>query len=148
MADLTLTASQLRIMESIEARLIPMISDATITKGMPVYRKTNGKAGIARANDTSTSKLVGIATTDATAGNAFEALHYGRLAGYDLSGVDPGETVFLSSAAAGTLADAAATGTGNTVVPVGTVHCMTDRSLTKFLFVDIRQSVADAVELT
>jgi hypothetical protein len=129
MADLTVTAANLRPMEGIEARLIPMIADEAITKGQPVYRKTNGKAGVARANAVGTSKLVGIATTSvATSQN-------------------PGTTIYLSITATGLLADAAAVGTGNVVVPVGTVHCMTDQDLTKFLFVDIPQNAPTGTAL-
>ncbi|HVL24874.1 MAG TPA: hypothetical protein VM450_12370 [Thermomicrobiales bacterium] len=140
MADLTVTPARLRPLEVIEARLIPMIADEAITKGQPVYRKTNGRAGKARANAVGTAKVVGIATSDAAAGIAFEALYHGRLAGYDLSGVNPGSTIHLSAATAGALADTAASGTGNVVVPIGTVHTMTDASSTRFLFVDVPQN--------
>jgi hypothetical protein len=147
MADIAVTAANLRPMEGIEARLIPMIADEAITKGQPVYRKTNGKAGVARANAVGTSKLVGIATTSVAAGLAFEALYHGRLAGYVLTSQNPGTTIYLSITATGLLADAAAVGTGNVVVPVGTVHCMTDQDLTKFLFVDIPQNAPTGTAL-
>jgi hypothetical protein len=139
MADITVnaTGNALHLGMAVECRLIPVIADEAITNGQAVYRKTNGRAGLARGNAVGTSKLLGIATGNAIAGQAFEALYHGRAFGYDLSGVNPGVTVYLSAATAGALADAAATGTGNVVVPVGTVHVMTDRPATKFLFVDI-----------
>jgi hypothetical protein len=140
MADLTVTAARLRKMEAIEARLIPMIADEAINKGQVVYRKANGNAGLARGNAVGTSKVVGVATTSVLAGVAFEALHYGRLAGYDLSGVDPGETMYLSAATAGAIADTAPSTAGQVVVPIGTVHTMTDVPRTKFLFVDVSLS--------
>lgn len=143
MADIAVTAARLRILESIEARLIPMIADEAIDKGEVVYRKTNGRAGLARANAVGTSKVVGIATTSVPAGSAFEALYHGRLAGYTLG--DPGTTVFLSAATAGALADTETTGATNVLVAVGTVHSMTDGSGTEFLFVDIPQNANPAV---
>ncbi len=140
MADLTVTPARLRIIESIEARLIPMIAGVAITKGQAVYRHTDGTARVARGNAVGTSKVVGIATKNAPVGVAFEALYHGRLEGFDLSGVNPGVTVSLSAGTAGALNDAATTGVGNVAVPVGTVHVMTDVPMTKFLFVDVRQN--------
>lgn len=145
MADITVTAAELRPMEVIEARLIPMIADEAIEKGQAVYRKTNGRAGKAQANGVGTAKVVGMATTSVPAGTAFEALHYGRLAGYGLSAVDPGSTVFLSAGTAGAVADTATTGATNVLVPLGTVHTMTDGSSTKFVFFDIPQNAVPAV---
>jgi hypothetical protein len=81
--------------------------------------------------------VVGIASTSVAAGSPVDVLYHGRLAGYDLSGVDPGDTIYLSKATAGALADAAATGTDAAVVPIGRVFTMTDPDATKFLFVDI-----------
>lgn len=142
MATLTVTAANLRMLDVVEARLIPMIANVAITKGQPVYRIASGtgKAGLARANSVGTSKVVGIATSDAAAGGSFDALYFGRLVGIDVSGLNPGDTVFLSSATAGAIDGAIITGTGNVVVPLGTVHCMTDVSGTKFLFVDVPQN--------
>lgn len=144
MANLSVTAANLRMLEGIEARLIPMIADATIAKGQVVYRKSNGRADLARGNAVGTAKPVGIATSDAVAGQAFEALYHGRLVGYDLSGVNPGSTVYLSASAAGAIDGAAVTGTGNVVAPIGTVHVMTDIGGTRFLLIDVPQNAAPA----
>jgi predicted RecA/RadA family phage recombinase len=141
MADLSVTASRLRFMEGIEARMIPMIADEAIAKGQPVYRKTNGRAAKARANAVGTAKVVGVATSDAAAGEAFEALYHGRMVGYDLTGVNPGSTVYLSAATAGAVDGAVVAGTGNVVAALGTVHTMTDVSSTRFIFFDIPQNV-------
>lgn len=144
MADIAVTDANVRIIESIEARLIPMVASVAITRGTAVYRTTAGLAAPARANAVATAKVVGIATTTAAAGTTFEALYHGRLAGYTLG--DPGSTVHLSVATAGKLADARATDQNNVVVPIGTVHTMTDGTSTKYLFVDIPQN-ADPVGL-
>jgi len=142
MAALTVTAANLRMLDGVEARLIPMIANVAITRGQVVYRIASGvgKAGLARGNAVGTSKVVGIATSDAAAGGSFDALYFGRLVGMDLSGANPGDTVYLSSATAGAIDGAIITGTGNVVVALGTVHCMTDVAGTKFLFVDIPQN--------
>lgn len=142
MATLTVTPSRLRFMEGIEARMIPMIADEAIKKGQAVYRKANGRAGLARANAVGTAKAVGVATTDALAGKPFEALYHGRMVGYDLTDVDPGSTVYLSAGTAGAVDGAETTGAGNVAVPLGTVHAMTDVSGTRFIFFDIPQNAA------
>lgn len=142
MAAITVTAANLRELDAVEGRRISIKADTgvTVTKGQAVYRKTNGRAGLARANAVGTSKVVGIATGNAAAGDTFEALFWGRLVGLDLSALDPGTTIYLDETTAGALDGTATTGTGNVAVPVGTVHVMTDVSGTKYLFVDIPQN--------
>ena len=142
MADLTVTAANLRELDGVEGRRIPMIANVAIAKGQVVYRIGSGvgKAGLARANAVGTAKPVGIATSAAAAGQPFEALFWGRIVGYDLAAVAPGATVYLSAATAGAIDGAAVTGTGNVSVPIGTVHVMTDVAGTKFLFIDIPQN--------
>lgn len=143
MATIPVTAAaDVRILESIEARLIPMIADEAITRGQPVYRKTNKRAGVARANAVGTAKVVGIATSDAIAGQAFEALYHGRMVGFALAAVPVGTTVYLSATAAGAIDDTATSGIGNVVVPLGTVHAMTDVAGTPFVFFDVPQNAA------
>lgn len=140
MADLPVTPARVRILEVIESRLLPMIADEAILKGQPVYRKINGRAGVARANAVATAKVIGIASRDCAIGEAFEAQHYGGATGYDLSAVNPGTTIYLSTSAGGKLADAAATGTGAGVVPIGSVQVLTDPGQTRYIFVDISLS--------
>lgn len=147
MADLTVTAAQLRIMESIEARLIPMIADTAITKGQAVYRKSTGRAGLAKADDVATAKVVGIATTDAAAGTAFEALYHGRMVGFGLGSVNPGVTLYLSKDNAGGIVATAPSADTQVAFPLGTVHTMTDGVGTKFVFFDIPQN-AEPVAIT
>lgn len=147
MADLTVTPARVRILEVIESRLLPVIADEVIAKGQPVYRKTNGNVGVARANAIATAKVIGVASTDCAVGGAFEAQHYGGITGYDLSAVNPGTTIYLSTSATGKLADTAATGTGAGVVPIGTVQVLTDPAKTKYIFVDISLSAATPTAL-
>ena len=137
MADLTATPDRVRTLEVIESRMLPMIADEAIARGQPVYRKTNGRAGVARGNAVATAKAVGLATTSCAPGSAFEAQHYGGMAGFDLSATDPGTTIYLSVTAGGKLANAAAVGTGAAVVPLGTVQVLTDPGQTRYIFLDI-----------
>jgi hypothetical protein len=140
MADIGVHRARVRLQESIEARLIPMMAGEEIEPGQAVYRKADGRAGLARANAVGTAKVVGIARTAAKSGAAFEALYHGRLQGYELGGVAPGTTVYLSAATAGALADVAPGAAGQARVAIGTVHTMTDVAGTPFLFVDVPQS--------
>lgn len=138
------SSNRIRILEAPHARTITGFADEAIGRGQPVYRKANGNFGVARANAVGTAKLVGIATRDAAVGSPVEALFFGRLAGYDFSTTNPGTTIFLSATTAGALDNAAITGTGNVLVPVGTVHVFTDDALTRYLFVDIPQNANPA----
>lgn len=134
MADLTVNASRLRPLEGIELRAIPMIAAAAITKGQAVYQNTTGLAAPADASAAGTvGTLVGIATSDAPAGSAVDVVYHGRLAGFDLSGMDPGAPVYISDTA-GALADTA----GTVSTRIGRVFVMTDPGRTKFLFVDVQ----------
>ena len=135
MADITVTASQLRILESIEARTITAFASVAIDKGEACYVKSDGTAALAQADDVTTGPAVGIATHDAAIGEPVTLLHYGRLAGYTLG--DPGTLVYLSEATAGALADAEPDGSGEFVQPIGRVMEMTDGTGTEYLFVDI-----------
>jgi hypothetical protein len=135
MADLTVTAARLRPLEVIEAEFQPMIAAEAITKGQAVAYNAAGQAVLADASAAGTAKVEGVATTGAAAGDAFDAIFRGRLAGYDLSGLDAGESVYLSDTA-GALGDVA----GTVSVAVGRVVVMTDPDATKILFVDIRKN--------
>lgn len=135
MADVTVTAAQLRIIESIEARTVTAFAAVAITKGQACYINSSGDAALARANAVATGPVVGIATHDAAVGRPVTLLYHGRLAGYTLG--TAGTLVYASGAVAGALADAAASGTGAFVQPVGRVFEMTDTSGTEYLFVDI-----------
>lgn len=136
MADLTRTLNRVRPLEGIEMRAIPMIADEAVEAGQALYRKANGRAGLASSGAAGTAKVVGIATTSQSAGRGVEALYHGRMVGFDLSALDPGATVY-SSDTAGAVADAAPTANG---LALGSVHTMTDVSSTKFVFFDIPQN--------
>ena len=140
MADLAVTAANVRELDAVKNDRVTMIADEAITAGQVVYRKTNGRAAKARGNAVGTAKVVGIATAAAGQGDSFKALYRGRMVGHDVSGLNPGVTVYLSAATAGAIDGAAVTGSGNVVATLGTVHVMTDVGATKYILFDIPQN--------
>ena len=135
MADVPVTAANLRIIESIEARTVTALAAVAITKGQACYINSSGLAALALATGVATGPAVGIATHDAAAGRAVTLLHYGRLAGYTLG--TPGALVYLSDQNAGALNDTPPAATDEFVQPVGRIFEMTDTAGTEYLFVDI-----------
>ncbi|HEU0164942.1 MAG TPA: hypothetical protein VFQ54_07845 [Thermomicrobiales bacterium] len=148
MADITKTAALCREIEVIENRHLALVTDEDIAAGDVIYVKSNGRAAKARANAVGTAKIVGIATRAAAAGTPVTALYHGRYAGWYLSGVDSNKTVYLSTATAGAIADAAATGTGNVVAAVGRVFAYTNPTAQRYVFVDISLNASDPVALS
>ena len=136
MATIPVLAGQVRIVEAIETRKRTATADVDITEGQVVYKLANGKVGLARANAAGTAKPYGIASKNVAAKRAGEFVHYGGLAGFDLSGTNPGTTVYLSSATAGAVDNARTSGSGNVVVPIAVVDNDTNPNLRRFLWVD------------
>lgn len=133
MADITVTAAQVAPVFTDEAEIYDMIAAVAITAGQAVYQNTAGKAALADANAGSGAELlVGIALNAAGAGQAVSVLKRGALAGYTLSGVAYGGTVYLSDTA-GALADAPST---TKSIAVGKVQSMSNSDLTKVLYVE------------
>lgn len=86
---------------------------------MPVYVRSDGRAAKARGNSVTTSAVAGITATEVKAGDAVALIMRGCMTGW--SGLTPGTYLYLSSATAGVIVDAAPTGTGNVVVPIAYV---------------------------
>lgn len=143
MATLTAaSAANIRPLDAVNIRTIDLIAGATITRGQAIYEDTNGLAQLARGNAVGTAKVAGIATVDAVAGQPVTLIRDGRMVGWDLSSVNAGTTVYLSSGTAGAIDGAAVTGTGNVAVPLGTVRTMTDVGKTKYILFTIPQNAA------
>lgn len=141
MADLSLTASQIGVVNETQAEISTMIAAAAVTRGQAVYETTSNKANLARANATGTAQTFrGIALQDAAADRPFNVLEHGSVYGYDLSGMTNGQ-VFLSAATAGALADTAPSTSGQFVVPVGSVRSIAEGpnggTMTKVLHIDV-----------
>lgn len=142
MADVALTAANISPVNETQAEISTMIAAAAITKGQAVYQDTNGKANLARANNTGTVQtLRGVALNDAAAGRPVNVLEHGSVFGFTVSGLDGGDQIFLSAATAGALADEAPSTNGQFVVPVGEVRAIFEGATgTKVLHVDINTS--------
>lgn len=106
MADLALASSgRMRLVASIEQ--LTLVAAEAITIGQAVrLDTTTGKATKANASGAAEADFFGIAMRSVQAGEAVTVLHRGILDGFDLSGMDYSESVFLSNTD-GALADAA-----------------------------------------
>jgi hypothetical protein len=110
MADLALvTADKVQVVSVIN-RQLTLIAGEDIVAGAPVYIKGtdgkfyNGDANLAGAN----VNPYGVATHTVKAGQALTAIEDGLMDGWDLSAMNPGETVYVSDTG-GKLADAPGT---------------------------------------
>jgi len=133
MADITVTAANVGLVDPEKAKTFEGLAAEAITKGQPLYQVTTGKFGIADANVANKQQVRGIALQDAGAGQAVTMLKEGAAYGWTLTSQSYDDPVFLSDTA-GTLADAA----GTLEVPVGVVTGLADKSLTKVIYFDIR----------
>lgn len=140
MADITVTAANVGLVDPMKAELWPCIAASTITKGQACYIDSNGKA--APADATTGGGLFqfrGVALKAAAAGQAVTLCKRGALYGYTLTGVAYSGPVFLSETT-GAFADATPAGTGTAVV-CGVAVALTDKDLTKVFYVDARWGV-------
>lgn len=146
MADLTLTAANVSPTNS-EYDSRPYIAAVDVTPGQFVYLNTSGKLDLARANAAGTTRAKGMVMATAKAGQPVSVLWEGPVYGFSLSGLAYGAAVWLSAATAGALADAAPATTGQFVVPVGRVDCVTEAGSTptKVLMIDIPQNATYTV---
>ena len=129
MADITVTAALVGLVDPQKAEVRSYIAAATITKGQAVYITTSGTVGLADANDTGTRQFRGVALNGGAAGQAIDVCHEGELYGFTLAG-NAESLVYLSNTA-GALATVASV--GGTSVVAGRVVCLADKSLTKVL---------------
>jgi len=137
MADIALTAAQVRPIDVSKCEIYDFIAAVTITQGQAVYLLTAGTVGLADANASAPApQFLGIALNGGGAGAAIAVFKRGRLAGLTVSGMNAGAKLYLSTTA-GALADAA---TG-TLAPVGMVVTMPDSTPTKVAFIDANWSV-------
>lgn len=97
-------------------------ADATITRGQVVYAHgTEGASGhiLVRpflADGTYDSKrILGLAAKDATSGDFFHVLHFGKLMKVDTSGYTAGDILFASASSAGALTATAPSAPNNIV---------------------------------
>lgn len=135
MADITVTAAQVGLVDPTKAEVKSYIAGSTITKGQVVAIETDGTVDPADAS-TGGGYLIqgrGIALNGGGAGQAIDVLHNGEVYGFTVSGLNVDAILYLSNTA-GKLADAA----GDVTVRLGRVTCLADKSATKVVrvFVD------------
>lgn len=125
MADITVTAAKVALVDPAKAIVRSYIATETITAGQAVYILTTGKVGVADANGAGKQQFRGIALNGGGAGQAIDVLHDGEVTGFTLSG--NADTMLYLSDTAGALAD----GAGTMTVVCGRVVCLADKDLTK-----------------
>jgi hypothetical protein len=132
MADITVTAAQVRRVYPDRDEVYDFTAGVAITAGAAVYvDTTTGKLGLADASAAGTAQVRGIALNSAAAGETVAVLMKGVVAGFTLAG-DYDSRVYLSNTDSGILGDAA----GVVSVIVGRVIRANDSSATKLLLVN------------
>jgi len=130
MADITVTAAKVALLDPEKAVIKSYIASEAITKGQAVYIvASTGKIGLADANASGKYQFRGIALNGGGAGAAIDVVELGEVSGFTL-GDDYDELAYVSNTA-GALADTA----GTTTIPAGRVVARTDKDLTKVLSV-------------
>jgi len=132
MADIVVVKAKVSPVNPSSCDIKDYIAGVALTAGQPVYVDAAGKAQIADANGSSPiNRFRGIALNDAGIGQAVSVLRYGEVAGFTLTSQAYDAPIYVSDTA-GSLADAA----GSTSLLVGVVSVMSDKDLTKVLFVN------------
>lgn len=127
MADITVTAAKVGLIDPQNADVSSHIATETITKGQAVYILTTGKVGVADANAAGKQQFRGIALNGGGAGQAIDVVHDGLVSGFTVTG-NANALLYLSDTA-GALADAA----GTMTVAAARILCMSDKDLTKVI---------------
>ena len=136
MADITVTAAQVALLDPQKSVIEKYIASVAITKGQAVYLTTAGKAALADGNGSGTKQFRGIALNTVGAGDAVDVLHEGVVAGFTVSGMNGDAIAYLSNTAG-----ALSTTAGSTSVACGRVVVLTDGpTLTKALRIFTRWS--------
>lgn len=130
MADITRTKAKVALLFPEESEKFSFIAAATIEAGQPLYLNSSGKVDLADANGSGTDTFFGLALESGGAGQVISVLKRGHVAGFTLSGAY-GSAAYVSNTV-GELADAA----GGTSLVVGHVVPLSDKALTKVLYIN------------
>jgi hypothetical protein len=116
MTAITVTAAKVNVVYPENAHIRTGIAVEALTKGSPVYLvAASGKFGIADANVASKLEFRGVALKAAAADQQFSYVSEGYFEGFDLSGLNYGDLVYLSDIAGYD------TVSGSNLIPVGRV---------------------------
>lgn len=137
MADIAVTAVQAEPIDPSKAEIYEFIAGATILQGQAVYMITTGKVGLADADGSApTPQFLGIACNGGGAGQAISVLKKGRIGGFAVSALTPGDRIYLS-----TTAGALATTQTGTMASVGRVVPMSDSTPTLVAYIEANWAV-------
>jgi hypothetical protein len=134
MANLTVTSAQVAVVFPTKAETFNAICVSTVTAGQPVYQTSAGKVAPADGNGSGTVQFRGIALENGGAEQAISVLKEGHCYGFDLSGLNYDELVYLSNDVGRVCDDTP----GSTTVNIGRVMPLSDADLTKTLYVSAR----------
>lgn len=140
MADLEINAGDVHVAHDGVLEKVSGPAAAAIEAGQAVYYDSNGKFALAQADAAGTAGVIGVAITSANAANlTIEVIRQGIVdLGDALDGVDFGDAVYLSAAAAGAIADAAPDTGGDQIREIGrVVPAWASTSGDKLLRVDV-----------
>lgn len=131
MADITVTAAQVRRVYPDRDEAYDVTASSAVTAGQPVYAVTGtGKYAAADGSAAGTAQVRGLALNDAAAGESFTMLVRGVVAGFTLTSQNFDDRIYLSDTNTGILADSA----GTVSIVVGRVVRANDSSATKLLY--------------
>jgi len=131
MGDITVTAAQVHVIDPTQAEIYNGVAAEAITQGQLVYFVTTGTVGVADANASGKQQARGIALNAAGIGQAVSVLKRGRVAGFTVSAVDCGATLYLSDTAG-----AFGTTNGTMTVSCASVVPMSDKDKTRVVYAD------------
>jgi len=131
MANLTVTAAKVAPLNPLASEFVTYIAASAITAGQPCYQTSAGKAAPAGAAGAGLQQVRGIAVNAASAGQPVDLITKGLLGGFAISQAYDAQ-LFLSDTV-GSIADAA----GTKSVPLGRVVGLTDKAITKAIFVEV-----------
>lgn len=134
MADITVTAAQVGLVDPDKATLFNGIASVAITAGQAVYIDgTSGKLALADGSAAATANGRGIALSTVGANQAVTCVKEGALYGFGVSGLAYDLHTYISDTA-GALGSGAADATVDVIC--GRVVGLTDSDMTKVLYVD------------
>jgi len=133
MADITVTAAQVGLVDPLKAIVKSYLAGVTITKGQAVYINSAGKLALADGNSAGCYQFRGIALNGGALNQAIDVCEEGELYGFTLAGAY--DSLVYVSDTVGALADAA----GTVTIAAGRVVPLSDSGITKVLRVFTRR---------
>lgn len=128
MADITVTAAKVGVLNPRYAEMFNGIAAEALTKGLALYQTTSGTYGKAQADTIAKRQFRGVSLEAVNAGEGLSILKRGILAGYTLATYE--DEIYLSDTAG-----AFSTTPGTLLVKCGRVMAMSDPALTECAYI-------------